>query len=195
MSFDFYLGSASPRRKELLQKMGLKFSVLAADVDETRRPDEPAEDYVVRVAIDKALAVEKRVKQADLPNKAIITADTSVVLNELVFGKPRDFNDAVEMWQKLSDTKHQVLSSVVLLNDGNIEHCLSDTQVEFLPIDLQQMRVYWDSGEPQDKAGAYAIQGYASAWVKQISGSYTGVVGLPLLELNELLKRIDLNWL
>jgi septum formation protein len=195
MSFDFYLGSASPRRKALLEDMGLSFEVHAADVDETRQPDESPEQYVVRVAVDKAKAVQAAIKQSQQPVKPIITADTAVVQQGNVFGKPKSFEDACNMWRSLSGQPHRVLSSVVLLNSGKIDSRLSDTRVEFINLTPEQMAKYWKTGEPLDKAGAYAIQGYASAWVKRISGSYTGVVGMPMLELNELLKTIELDWL
>lgn len=193
--YDFYLGSASPRRKALLESMGLRFHVKSADVDETRAESEAPDDYVVRVAIDKAKAVQQTLVDSGLPLKPIVAADTSVVLGDEVFGKPVDYQDACRMWGLLSGRSHRVLSSVVLLNDAKISTRLSDTDVEFEAISHEQMRSYWSSGEPQDKAGAYAIQGYGSAWVKRINGSYSGVVGMPLRELNELLRPLKLNWL
>ncbi|MCL4170823.1 UNVERIFIED_CONTAM: hypothetical protein GTU68_020133 [Idotea baltica] len=126
---------------------------------------------------------------------AILAADTIVCQDETIFGKPKDKDDAVRIWQKLSDADHQVMTAVSLINAENETSCISVTRVRFDAISAEQMQRYWQTGEPLDKAGAYAIQGYASAWVQQIRGSYSNVVGLPLHEVNGLLKTINLNWL
>jgi len=186
------LASASPRRAELLSSMGVNFSVQASEIDESRREGEASEDYVIRLARDKAGAVQSTVDHA---NVAILAADTIVVQGEGVFGKPKDFEHAQRIWQTLSSSKHQVMTAVCLLvhDKLSVKFCL--TEVEFGAVSAEQMQAYWASGEPQDKAGAYAIQGLASAWVKLLHGSYSNVVGLPLREVNELLSAIDKNWL
>ncbi len=187
------LASASPRRRDLLASMGVEFSVHATNTDESRHDNEPAEDFVIRLARDKA-----KQAYADLgvlPNQVILSADTIVVQGNNVFGKPGDMDHAKRIWSALSANKHQVMTAVCLLHDGKFQIKLSVTDVEFGRIDEQQMQRYWETGEPADKAGAYAIQGFASAWVKQIHGSYSNVVGLPLREVNQLLAEYQLNWL
>lgn len=185
------LASASPRRSELLANMGVSFTVLATDIDESKFAYETPEDYVLRLAQGKAQAA-----QASLPeNVAILAADTIVVQDQIVFGKPIDFADAQRMWQALSNNRHQVLTAVCLIvrDKTDIVSCL--TEVHFGAITQTQMKAYWECGEPADKAGAYAIQGLASAWVQLINGSYSNVVGLPLREVNQLLTTIHKNWL
>lgn len=185
------LASGSPRRKEMLQSMGVEFRVHVTDTDESRRESEAAEDFVIRLARDKA-----RAAQADLDsNDAILAADTIVVQGDNVFGKPKDFEHAQRIWHSLSSNSHQVMTAVCLLKDDKLAVKLGVTDVEFGAINATQMQRYWATGEPLDKAGAYAIQGFASAWVKLINGSYSNVVGLPLREVNELLATIDKNWL
>ena len=185
------LASGSPRRKELLENMGVEFSVHVTNTDESRRESEAAEDFVTRLARDKA-----RAAQAELgTGAAILAADTVVVQGEKVFGKPRDFEHAQGIWRSLESSTHQVMTAVCLLNGDKIAVKIGVTDVEFGVIQAGQMQRYWDTGEPLDKAGAYAIQGFASAWIKLIHGSYSNVVGLPLREVNELLATIDRNWL
>lgn len=188
---ELVLASGSPRRKDMLKCMGVEFSVHVTDTDESRRESEAAEDFVIRLARDKA-----RAAQADLADGvAILAADTIVVQGENVFGKPEDFKHAQRIWHSLSANSHQVMTAVCLLKDDKLAVKLGITDVEFGVITAEQMQRYWASGEPMDKAGAYAIQGFASAWVKLIKGSYSNVVGLPLREVNELLATIDKNWL
>lgn len=187
------LASASPRRRELLAAMGVEFNVHSADIDESRNEGEAPEDFVIRLAREKA---KQAVLDIELDEKnAVLAADTIVVLGDSVFGKPSDLDHAKRIWAALSGNKHQVMTAVCLLRDDKPQLKLSITDVEFGRITEEQMLRYWETGEPVDKAGAYAIQGFASAWVKQISGSYSNVVGLPLREVNQLLTEIDLNWL
>jgi septum formation protein len=187
------LASASPRRRELLAAMGVEFNVHSADIDESRNEGEAPEDFVIRLAREKA---KQAVLDIELDEKnAVLAADTIVVLGDSVFGKPSDLDPAKRIWAALSGNKHQVMTAVCLLRDDKPQLKLSITDVEFGRITEEQMLRYWATGEPVDKAGAYAIQGFASAWVKQISGSYSNVVGLPLREVNQLLTEIDLNWL
>lgn len=190
-SSELILASGSPRRKELLENMGVEFRVHVTNADEGRRESEAPEDFVTRLARDKA-----RAAQAELePDVAILAADTIVVQGEKVFGKPRDLEHAQRIWRSLESSTHQVMTAVCLLNGDKIAVKLGITDVEFGLIQAGQMQRYWDTGEPLDKAGAYAIQGFASAWVKLIHGSYSNVVGLPLREVNELLATIERNWL
>lgn len=185
------LASGSPRRKALLESMGLDFTVLVTDIDESVTEGEVPEDYVVRLAEEKAHAAGSQVKT----EHAILAADTIVCQNEIIFAKPKDKNDAYRIWQQLSNSNHRVITAVCLLAYGRVDIRVCVTDVSFCSISEEQMKRYWQSGEPQDKAGAYAIQGLASAWVQKIQGSYSNVVGLPLFEVNDLLRTIDLNWM
>lgn len=187
------LASGSPRRREMLTQMGVDFQVHVTNVDETRNEGELPEDYVVRLAREKAKAAQKDLK--DSPSVVILAADTIVVQSDRVYGKPKDYDHAKRIWQSLSGTKHHVTTAICLLNGDSIQVRVCDTDVEFTVIHEAQMQRYWATGEPNDKAGAYAIQGFASAWVKQIQGSYSNVVGLPLREVNQLLTSVQLNWL
>ena len=190
------LASSSPRRRQLLVNMGCDFKVQSADIDESRLEQEVAGDYVTRLAESKAQAVQQRLDSTETVNDiSILSADTVVVKNETVFGKPRDQQHAFEIWRQLANNEHRVLTAVCLLVGENNECCTVSTLVEFADIDEKQMQQYWQSGEPQDKAGAYAIQGRASAWVKRIDGSFSNVVGLPLRETNQLLRLVGHNWL
>ncbi len=184
-----YLASASPRRRELLQQIGVPFSLLAVSVDETPLPDEAAEDYVRRVALDKA-----RAGLAVLPdaNACVLAADTSVVLDQRILGKPADRSDGLAMLAALSGRSHRVLTAIVLANRCACEVRLVDSEVEFRSIDASEAQAYWDSGEPRDKAGGYAIQGWGAVFVSQLHGSYSAVVGLPLCETAQLLDRFGL---
>jgi len=176
----------------MLEELGVDFSVHVTNTDESRKQGEAPEDFVIRLAKDKA-----NVAQADLQqgNIAILAADTLVVQGDFVYGKPSDYEHAQQIWHSLSANRHQVLTAICLLHSGRTHVRVGITDVEFGRITSEQMERYWATGEPHDKAGAYAIQGYASAWVKLINGSYSNVVGLPLREVNELLAIIDRNWL
>ncbi len=191
------LASASPRRRELLTSMGLDFSVHSTNTDESRTEGEAPEDFVVRLARDKAAqaAIDLKIPSTSLTTTAILAADTIVVQGDRVFGKPRDYEHATRIWSALSASKHQVMTAVCLMVSGKPQVKLVITDVEFGRVTEAQMQRYWATGEPTDKAGAYAIQGFASAWVKLINGSYSNVVGLPLREVNQLLTDINLNWL
>ena len=190
---DLVLASGSPRRREMLEQLGLSFSVYVTQTDETRKDGELPEDFVVRLARDKARAAKNDNNYDD--SIAVLAADTIVVQNERVYGNPRDYEHAQRIWQTLSGSKHQVMTAVCFLVGDSMQVKVGVTDVEFAVINEAQMKRYWDSGEPQDKAGAYGIQGLASAWVKSINCSYTNVVGLPLREVNLLLSEVGLNWL
>jgi septum formation protein len=170
------LASASPRRAELLQRAGIAFETVAADVDETQLAGEPAEDYVRRLAGWKAGRVA-----ASHPGRAVLGADTTVVVDGEVFGKPADAADAARMLARLSGRSHLVLTGVCLISpDGNAETAAAVTTVEFRPLTADEISGYVQTGEPMDKAGAYAIQGGAAGFVSRLDGPYDNVVGLPV---------------
>jgi septum formation protein len=185
----FYLASKSPRRLELLRQLGLQFEVTPADIVEQPQPGERAADYARRIALEKARAGQ-RMLATRLP---VLGADTDVVLDGRILGKPSDREDALAMLAQLSGRVHEVYSAVAMVQGQRAEIALSVTQVEMLEITPQAAAQYWDSGEPADKAGAYAIQGLGSQFVKQIRGSYSGVVGLPLSETMDLLLLFGIH--
>jgi septum formation protein len=185
-----YLASQSPRRRDLLTLLGLRFGVLDVDVPEVRRSGEPAEDYVDRVAREKAGAGLLDV--VAVPDAWILGADTEVVLDGEVFGKPRDASDAATMLRRLSGRTHQVLSAVSLVSAGRELQARSHSQVTLAPLDEADIAAYVASGEPDGKAGGYAIQGPAQAFISHLSGSYSGVMGLPLFETAQLLREAGL---
>ena len=180
-----YLASKSPRRAELLQRLGLSHRLLDVDVPEVRAPGEGAADYVRRVARDKARAGWSLV--AGEPGARVLGADTEVVLDEEVFGKPADAADAAAMLRRLSGRTHTVLSAVVVVDAAGERETLSRTAVRFAPLDEAAIAAYVATGEAMGKAGAYAIQGRAEAFVEHLSGSYSGVMGLPVHETARLL--------
>jgi len=185
-----YLASQSARRHELLRQLGFDFSILDVDVPERRQPGEPPEDYVSRVAREKAGAGLMQV--VAVPGAVVIGADTEVVLDDEVFGKPADAEDAQRMLRRLSGRAHRALSVVWCVSAGREEHALSDSIVDFMKLDEAQIAAYVASGEAFGKAGAYAIQGRAAAFVRHLAGSHSGVMGLPLHETAVLLRRFGL---
>ena len=180
-----YLASKSPRRTELLGRLDQPHRLLDVDVPEVRAPGEGAADYVRRVARDKARAGWALV--AGQPGARVLGADTEVVLGEEVFGKPRDAADAAAMLRRLSGRSHRVLSALVLVEAGAEREALSITEVRFAALSEPAIAAYVATGEPLGKAGAYAIQGRAEAFVEHLSGSHSGVMGLPLHETAQLL--------
>jgi len=187
-SIDLYLASKSPRRRELLQQIGVRFTVVSSPADETCRAAEAPEDYVRRVALDKAgSAIEMRL--AD-PSRPVLAADTAVVLEDRIMGKPATRHEALQMLSLLSGRTHRVLSAVALIAADGVEStALSESLVRFRIISRQDAVAYWDTGEPADKAGAYGIQGLGALFVADLQGSYSGVVGLPLFETARLLEH------
>jgi septum formation protein len=187
------LASASPRRRELLAQLGIAHVVAPADIDERRRDGESPPDYVLRMAREKAERVAADpARSRGLP---VLGADTSVVLQGQVLGKPGDAFESREMLALLSGRTHEVLSAVTLIAAQGSASRLVRTEVRFRRIEPAEAAAYWDSGEPRDKAGGYAIQGRAAAFVAGISGSYSGVVGLPLFETAGLLEQAGiLRW-
>jgi septum formation protein len=182
-----YLASESPRRSELLAIMGVKYTVMPANIDETPATGELPEDYVRRMALEKARTV--RDQPAVSANALILAADTAVVLDNDMLGKPQGRVSALAMLGALSGRTHLVLSGVVMCSADREECVLSRTEVSFRTLPAEEMAAYWATGEPADKAGAYGIQGLGGVFVSRISGSYTGVVGLPVYETAELLGR------
>lgn len=183
---DLVLASASPRRAELLRQLGVAFVQQPADIDETAVPGESAEDYVVRLAREKALACEYAMGDQQRP---VLAADTCVVLDDQLLGKPDDRMDALAMLARLSGREHLVLTAVCLRWREQEHQCVSETRVQFISLQRQQVEAYIDTGEPFDKAGAYGIQGLAAAFVDTLAGSYSGVVGLPLAQTWQLLQQ------
>jgi len=183
------LASTSPRRRELLGRFGLPFEVLAVEVEERPRSGEAAKDYVRRVASDKS-AQGQTLAPADA---AVLAADTEVVLDGQIFGKPQGPEHAREMLGRLSGRTHEVLSAVSLRRGDRHWEALNVSRVRFRDIGLEEIDAYWASGEPADKAGAYAIQGRGELFVAELRGSFSGVMGLPLLETAGLLQHLGLG--
>ncbi len=175
------LASRSPRRRELLAQLGLQLDVRPADTDETPLPAEPPEDYVLRVACEKAHAVA---------GETVLAADTTVVLEGAVLGKPRDADDAARMLRALSGRRHEVVTGVCARRGAREERAVATTGVELLALTEAQIAWYVATGEPLDKAGAYAVQGVAGAFVARVHGSISNVIGLPLAETLGLLSRL-----
>lgn len=181
-----HLASRSPRRRELLARLGLAFGVLDLEIPERRADGEPPEDYVRRVAREKAGAGLLEV--VAVPGALVIGADTEVVLGDEVFGKPRDAVDAAAMLRRLSGRTHLVISAVSLVNASREAQAVSVSEVSFDELDDDEIAAYVASGESMGKAGGYAIQGGAERFVTRLSGSYSGVMGLPLHETAKLLR-------
>ncbi|HWX27428.1 MAG TPA: nucleoside triphosphate pyrophosphatase [Steroidobacteraceae bacterium] len=180
-----YLASGSPRRRELLQQIGVSFRVVGTAVDEAVQPAETAPAYVVRLAAAKAEAGWTRSRGAH--PAPVLAADTAVVLDGKILGKPADRQDAESMLRQLSGRTHEVLTAVALRTAGCLQSRISRSEVTFRAIPADEARGYWETGEACDKAGAYAIQGRAAIFVADLRGSFSGVMGLPLFETAELL--------
>ncbi len=185
MSSLLYLASTSPRRREILATLGIEFKVIPVVTDESPLDGEAPREMVLRLAIAKAEAAT----QGDL----VLAADTVVVLGDRMLGKPRDSDDAIEMLLALGGRRHQVMTGVALKTHIGTRAVLSTTDVQFREIGRDEAFLYWQSGEPADKAGAYGIQGLGGVFVEAISGSYSGVVGLPVFETVELLKAAGIE--
>lgn len=194
-----YLASQSPRRRELLKQIGVNFDLLllrndtlrGLDVDETPHKDEQPVDYVRRVCSEKAATGYAMLRYRRLPIAPVLAADTAVILDGNILGKPESPAHATEMLLALSGREHQVLTSVAMALGEHVEMTLSTSTVRFATLDEDRIRRYLFSNEYKDKAGGYAIQGLAGAFVENISGSYSGVVGLPLCETVALLKKFN----
>lgn len=185
-----HLASQSPRRHALLSRLGLAFTVLDVDVDEHRQAGEDADAYVCRVAADKARA--GLLQLASPADAVVLGADTEVILDGEVFGKPRDANDAARMLERLSGRTHRVVSAVSVVASGREARTVSVSEVSIAPLTRAGIACYLDGGEWIGKAGAYAIQGSAEAWVSHLSGSHSGVMGLPMHATARLLHSFGL---
>ena len=184
------LASASARRQELLRQIGVRFTVRSQDIDESMRSGELANDYVIRMAQEKAKsALSAFPVNKDSNATVVLAADTSVVCDADVLGKPIDEADAVDMLRRLSGREHRVLCAVTLATQDKQRTVLSESRVRFREISIAEAQQYYRSGESAGKAGAYAIQGYAAVFVEQLIGSYSGVMGLPLFQTAQLLSE------
>ncbi|MCP1648930.1 MULTISPECIES: Maf family protein [Pseudomonas aeruginosa group] len=188
-----YLASSSPRRRELLTQIGLPFHIVPASIDETPEAGESAYAYVERLARSKALAgLNFLAQRADV---CVLGADTAVVLDGRILGKPVDRDDALAMLQALSGREHEVLTAVAVADRDRCEARVVSSRVTFRAVSAEEAERYWETGEPQDKAGGYAIQGLAAVFVSRVEGSYSAVVGLPLCETSALLADFSIpSW-
>jgi septum formation protein len=196
-----YLASRSPRRRDLLTQIGVRFEPLLfrdgarkdPDTDESVQPGETPDDYVLRMARQKARgAWERVVMRRGIRRMPVLAADTTVALANEIFGKPADRDDAIRMLATLAGTQHRVLTAVAVCAEERLEIAVSVSLVTFSALSGERIRAYVDSGEPFDKAGAYAIQGRAGAFAERIEGSYSGVMGLPLFETAALLRQFGI---
>ncbi len=193
-----YLASSSPRRRELLHQIGVRFDLLLfrsqpradAEVSEDVLPGEAPDDYVLRVARAKAEHGVRLARLRHLPQRPVLAADTTLDLRGEIIGKPRDQADAAAILARLSGASHRVLTAVALADGERLERVLSVSEVRFRALSAEEIRRYAASGEAQDKAGAYGIQGRAATFIEEIRGSYSGIVGLPLCETALLLRSV-----
>ncbi len=183
-----YLASRSPRRAELLRQIGIEFDAVPVDMDERPLDAENALDFARRMAREKARLASGRYR-----DRPLLAADTVVEIDGRILGKPRDEAHAAHMLNRLSGRRHRVISAVALHGDAGISAIESISQVDFRLLEADEISAYWRTGEPRDKAGGYAIQGRAAIFVRGLSGSYSGVMGLPLYETAELLRAIGID--
>ncbi|UOO81295.1 Maf family nucleotide pyrophosphatase [Uruburuella testudinis] len=190
-----YLASGSPRRRQILENLGYTIIRLSADIDETPHPSEPAGDYVIRMAREKNAAALAQWQKAHegAPAYPVLTADTTVALNNCILGKPESAADARNMLQQLSGSVHQVLTAVCVHWQGQTSSVVQQSDVRFKNLSTAEIDAYINSGEPADKAGAYGIQGLGGIFVADLHGSFTGVMGLPVYETVGLLASFGLN--
>ena len=189
-----YLASKSPRRAEILQNLGLAFTVISTDIDESVKPHEPPHEYVLRLCAEKAqaglelLALELNAEQ--LAESIVLAADTTVCVDDDILGKPETTKHAIQMLQSLEGRSHVVHTGVAVAANGKIKTAISTTRVWMKPLTDEEIDGYVATGEPMDKAGSYGIQGLGGAFVTRIDGSYTGVMGLPVFETLKLLDEV-----
>lgn len=191
---DLYLASQSPRRRELLRQIGVRHAVISAAIPEQPLVGETALDYVQRLAREKAAAGYARLLEQQLPAAPVLGADTLGLLDGEILEKPRDQAHAERMLRQLSGRTHQVITAVALHSSTRQELRVSTTHVTFRALTDAEIAAYWLTGEPQDKAGSYAIQGLGAVFVKEIRGSYSAVVGLPIEATLELLQAFEIPW-
>jgi septum formation protein len=196
-----YLASRSPRRRELLKQVGVTFEIVllredlrrGPDVDETPLAEEKPDTYVLRIACAKAELAARYMGRRALPARPVLAADTTVVCDGRIIGKPTDREDAFRILQTLSGREHDVITGVAVATPDRVLHAVSASRVWFRPIPEDEIRRYVATGEPLDKAGAYAIQGRAAAFTTRIEGSFSGIMGLPLAETTELLRKFNIE--
>ena len=184
MNVDIYLASQSPRRNELLNQLGVRFEVRVADVDESHLAGESPKQYVQRLATEKANAIWQSLSEDK--RRPVLGADTTVCIAGEILGKPADKDEAMTMLHRLSGQQHEVMSGIAIIGEKH-SVCVNVSQVSFRELSDAEIEAYWETGEPRDKAGGYAIQGYAAAFISELKGSYSGVMGLPLYETARLL--------
>ncbi|MBR9910523.1 MAG: septum formation inhibitor Maf [Gammaproteobacteria bacterium] len=187
--FDLYLASQSPRRRELLQQIGVLHKVISVDVPEQQAPEESPAVYVQRLAREKAAAGRQLCLARGLPERPVLGADTVGEMDGKVLEKPRDRDHGIAMLQAMSGRQHRILTAVSICSGSGQDCLLAETLVTFGTIDKQAATRYWQTGEPADKAAGYAIQGLAAVFVEHIAGSYSAVVGLPLAQTRQLLEQ------
>ncbi|VAX11887.1 Septum formation protein Maf [hydrothermal vent metagenome] len=190
-TFDIYLASASPRRRELLDQIAVRYKVIRQDVAEEVQAGESPSAYVQRLALEKARAGWNSLSPGN--RKPVLGADTAVVMEGCILGKPRDRNEGLAMLRQLSGRCHEVYSAVAIVAQTEVVK-VNISRVCFATLDSTLRAAYWDSGECSDKAGAYAIQGMAAAFIRRLEGSYSGVMGLPLFETAALLKQFEIEF-
>lgn len=184
------LASSSPRRRELLDQIQVSYEVLPVDIDESHILGETAEQFVKRLAVEKAQAGYQQ-----KPHCFVLGSDTIVVINSMILGKPENKAHAVEILSLLSGNTHQVMTAVAIHSDEYKACVVSVSEVEFAELTSSQIEAYWETGEPEDKAGAYGVQGIAAQFIKKIRGSYSGIMGLPLFETAQLLEKSGIKLL
>lgn len=187
-----YLASESPRRRELLERIGVRFATLPQGVDETPHDGESPEVFVIRLALEKARAGLARRPAGD--PRPVLAADTAVVVDDRILGKPQDRSEAMAMLQRLAGRTHRVLTGVAMVDGEQEATRLSLSGVTLRPIAEAEIQAYWASGEPRGKAGGYAVQGRGGVFVEQLEGSYSGVMGLPLFEAHDLLTEFGVDY-
>ncbi|NOZ10772.1 MAG: septum formation inhibitor Maf [Gammaproteobacteria bacterium] len=192
MQPSLYLASRSPRRQDLLRQMGVVFEVFVVDVPEYPDVGETARQYVTRVAQEKSAAARTQIPHQGMVMRPVLSADTCVVIDGEILGKPQDRSHGLDMLRRLSGNTHEVMTAVNIHAEGRDYGALSISRVSFAHLSEQDIVAYWDSGEPIDKAGGYGIQGRAATFISRLEGSYTGVVGLPLFEVSRLFKKIGI---
>ena len=190
---NIYLASRSPRRGEILSQLGISYEIMPSDVDESVLPDEEPDAYVMRLAKEKAEVCLKKIKKQKLKAIPVLAADTTVSMDGEILGKPESDEDAARMLRHMSGRSHWVYTAVAVGKGSKVEVMLSATMVCMAELTKEQIAAYVASGEPHDKAGAYGIQGMASTFIKRIDGSYSGVMGLPVFETAELLKKFGIS--
>jgi len=198
--YKIYLASKSPRRRELLRQIGVEFELLllrdqsprGPEVSELALPGESADAYVARVTREKVEFAWKAMSLRRLPIRTVLAADTTVVLNGRILGKPADTHEAMDMLCALSGKTHQVMTSVAVQNDDEIRQKTQISEVTFATLTEEAIKAYCSTAEPYDKAGGYAVQGQAASFIERIVGSYSGIMGLPLYETTQLLRQVGI---